>query len=275
MNKKEIKALVEYALVEDIGTGDITAELISEDTRVAATIDSREEGVLCGVNFVNEAFAQLSPEITIHWEFVDSQYFTADQTLCYIDGPARSILTAERTAMNFLQTLSGTATRTHQFVSLLAKSNTQILDTRKTIPCLRSAQKYAVQCGGGTNHRFGLYDAYLIKENHIIAFDALTDLIHAARKLHPDKLLEIEVENLDDFEEALEAKPDVIMLDNFDFDMIARAVSLNDNAVKIEVSGGIRKKDIVKLAEIGVDYISVGALTKDIKAIDLSLRVLG
>jgi nicotinate-nucleotide pyrophosphorylase (carboxylating) len=268
-----IQKIVSLAIEEDIGTGDITANLLPFDTYRDAVVITREAAILCGIDFFKEVYRQIDPRVVIDWQVREGQEITPHQVLCYLKGPVRSLLTGERTALNFLQTLSGTATTTRRFVDLLQGTDTQLLDTRKTIPGLRLAQKYAVKCGGGNNHRLGLYDAYLIKENHIAACGSIQQAIKAAREMNPDKILEIEVENLFEFKEALEEHADVILLDNFTLLQMQQAVKLNAKRSTLEVSGNVAEADIKKIAATGVDFISVGALTKHIKAIDLSMRL--
>ena len=269
----EIKETVRTAIAEDIGDGDITAELIPEEKTLVAIVQSREEAVLCGIDWVNEVFAQIDKNVSLEWLVAEGSFITKDTQLLKLTGSARSILSGERTALNFLQTLSATATQTRHCVNLVAATSVTLLDTRKTLPGLRSAQKYAVKIGGGTNHRQGLYDAFLIKENHIIANGGIASSIAKARALHPDKTLEIEVQNLDEFAQALAGKPDIIMLDNFSLDSIEQAVTLNQGRCKLEASGGIEQDTLVKIAKTGVDYISIGSLTKHCKAIDLTMLV--
>ncbi|MCX7117643.1 MAG: carboxylating nicotinate-nucleotide diphosphorylase [Legionellales bacterium] len=265
---------VTRALVEDVGTGDLTAELIPVDLMVSALIISREPMLVCGQRWVDKTFKSLDPEIKMHWLVNEGEWLERPQTLCQLQGLARGIMTAERTALNFLQTLSGTATQTHQIVQRLQGKHTRLLDTRKTIPGLRMAQKYAVACGGGTNHRMGLYDAYLIKENHIAACGSITAAILRAKQQLDGHFIEVEVETLAEFQEALLAKPSRIMLDNFTLPMILEAVALNQSsACELEVSGGIDLKDIERVAATGVDFVSVGAITKSLRAIDLSLLI--
>jgi len=269
-----MKTIVENALKEDIGTGDITSELISADEIIKTKIISRERGILCGIEWVNEVFHQLDKNIHINWEAADGDQISPDQTLCVLSGPARAMLTGERTALNFLQLLSGTSTLTNKYVEKIKHTSTKLLDTRKTIPGLRDAQKYAVKCGGGENHRMGLHDAFLIKENHIHAQGSITEAIAKARKNHSDKKLEIEVENLKQLKEAISGLPDVIMLDNFDLQNIKEAVTIveaTQTQIKLEASGGVSLENIKDIAETGIDFISVGSLTKDIKALDISM----
>ena len=265
---------VSKALSEDLGTGDLTALLIADECVINAVIISREPMFLCGQPWVNNVFTTIDPSVSVTWNYPESTWLPEASVLCRLHGKARSILTAERTALNFLQTLSGTATLTYAYVQALSGTNTCLLDTRKTIPGLRMAQKYAVKCAGGKNHRMGLYDAFLIKENHIKACGSITQAIHKARSFNPDVLLEIEVENLSEFREALAAKPDRIMLDNFDENMILEAVKINTpKQCALEISGGVTLESLSRFAQYGVDYISVGALTKSVRAIDLSLGI--
>lgn len=263
---------VAKALVEDVGSGDITAELIGEDTQANATVITREDCVVCGRFWFDEVFQQLDHGITINWHVTDGERVTANTVLCTLTGPARTLLTGERTALNFLQSLSGTATIAAQYADAVAGTGAQVLDTRKTIPGLRHAQKYAVKCGGCRNHRLGLYDAYLIKENHIQAAGSITAAIKRARDLYADKPVEVEVEHLDQLDEALQAGADTVLLDNFDIETLRQAVTLNKGRAKLEASGGITLDNIRAVAETGVDYISTGVLTKHVRAIDLSMR---
>ena len=267
---------VTIALVEDIGSGDVTAELVPADQRVTGKVISREPAILCGRPWVTEVFRQLDPSVQLTWTADDGDRVAANQTLFEIAGPARPVLTGERTALNFLQLLSGTATATRRFVEAIAGTGSAILDTRKTVPGLRTAQKYAVLCGGARNLRIGLFDQVLIKENHIAAAGSLTEAIRAARRAAGSKKVEVEVETLQEFTEALQAAPDIIMLDEFSLSDMRAAVELNrasDRKVKIEASGRVTLETVRAIAETGVDYISVGALTKHVRAIDLSLRV--
>ena len=268
-----ISELVRAALSEDIGSGDITAELLPDRSIVIAAIESREEAVICGIPWANEVFAQIDNNVRIEWSIDEGELVEAGTQLATINGPVRAVLTGERTALNFLQALSGTATKTRELVDLIANSSSSLLDTRKTLPGLRAAQKYAVRVGGGVNHRQGLFDAFLIKENHIMASGGINAALAKARKLNPNKTLEIEVQNLEEFSQALAGNPDIIMLDNFSLDLIEQAVALNNGRCKLEASGGIRQELLVKIAKTGVDYISVGAITKHCQAIDLSLLV--
>ena len=271
---------VRNALVEDLSEKDasldITAQLISPTSHSKATIITRDKAVICGVEWVNEVFRQLGQEVSLIWHVKDGDLVEPNTTLCDLEGPSRVLLTGERTALNFLQTLSATATLTHQYSRLLEGTNTKLLDTRKTLPGMRLAQKFAVRCGGGANHRIGLYDAYLIKENHIFACGGIEQAVKKAKQLNPGKTVEVEVENLDEFEQALTAEADIIMLDNFSLADIESAVATNNKAehkAKLEVSGNITDERLAELAATGVDFISSGALTKNIQAIDLSMRI--
>ncbi len=291
MLENDIRLTVKFALEEDLGyqsnshlnaeqklSADITAQLIPSDKHAQAVLITREEGVFCGKAWAEQVFNQLGGEVAIHWHVDDGDLLVANQVLCELSGPARAILTGERTAMNFIQTLSGVASLTKHYVDRMAGTHCELLDTRKTIPGLRTAQKYAVTCGGGKNHRIGLFDAFLIKENHIMACGSIAKAVTAARQLVSDKLVEVEVENLDELKQALDAQADIVMLDNFDITMMLQAVELNNSypetqRVKLEVSGNVTSDTITDFAKTGVDYISVGALTKHIKALDLSLRL--
>jgi nicotinate-nucleotide pyrophosphorylase (carboxylating) len=264
---------VEAALNEDIGSGDITAQLIPSDKIAQAKVISRDKAVLCGSEWVNEVFKQVSTELKINWLFKDGDTVQANDTLFTLNGPARAILTGERSALNFLQTLSGTATTSQHYANLVAHTKVKLLDTRKTLPGLRLAQKYAVKCGGCHNHRVGLYDAFLIKENHIMACGSIKKAIDSARLISTSKPVEVEVESMNELEQALNAKADIIMLDNFSVDMLKKAVALTGGKAKLEASGGITHETLIPIAETGVDYISIGALTKDCQSIDLSMRI--
>lgn len=274
----EIRRGVSHALAEDLGylpiaQGDITASLIPSSQQATATVITREDCVVCGTAWVDEVFAQLSDQVVINWLVSDSDAVIANTVLCEISGPAAILLTGERTALNFLQTLSGTATTTARYVALLAGSKTRLLDTRKTLPGMRLAQKYAVACGGGKNHRMGLYDAFLIKENHIAAAGGIGKAVATARQNFPGKPVEVEVEDLTELEQALSAGADIIMLDNFPLADINRAVAINQGRAKLEVSGNVTAEALRALAATNVDYISSGALTKHVQAIDLSMRL--
>lgn len=278
---QSIPIQVSEALAEDLGgtasaDQDITANLIPITQEATATIITRESGVLCGTAWVDEVFRQLSAAVKVEWHRQDGDVLQANDKLCTLTGPARALLTGERTALNFLQTLSATATVVAAAVKQLEGTQTQLLDTRKTIPGLRLAQKYAVTCGGGTNHRTGLFDAYLIKENHIAACGGIRQAVEKARELEPGKPVEVEVESLDELQQALAAKADIIMLDNFSHQDIRSARSLNvqsGHPAKLEVSGNITPQSLSDYANSGVDYISSGALTKHVQAIDLSMRI--
>ncbi len=263
---------VALALKEDIGSGDITAQLIPENSQAKAQVITREASVICGSKWVNEVFRQVDERVTVTWHVNEGDLVEANTCLFSLVGPARALLTGERAALNFLQTLSGTATRCREYASLVAHTNVKLLDTRKTIPGLRRAQKYAVTCGGCHNHRIGLYDAFLIKENHIMACGSIQQAITTAHTIAPGKPVEVEVESIDELEQALNAKADIIMLDNFDTDALIEAVKMASGKAKLEASGGINSQTLIPIAETGVDYISIGALTKDCRAIDLSMR---
>lgn len=273
--KASIGPVVANALAEDLGSGDLTAALIDSDTMVGATIIARESLVLCGQLWVDEVFAQLDESIVVDWYVGDKQTAEADDVICKLVGPAHILLSGERTALNFLQTLSSTATIAAQYVEAIAGTKAKILDTRKTIPGLRLAQKYAATCGGAVNHRIGLFDAILIKENHIRSAGGITAALQAAQKLNPDVLIEVEVESHDEMLEALDAGAGRILLDNFSVEDLQRAVKTNQEygytAAELEASGNITLETIRAIAETGVDYISTGAITKNIKAIDFSM----
>jgi len=267
---------VEAALREDLGSGDVTAALVPAAQRVRGSVVAREEAVLCGRAWVDETFRQLEPRVQLTWLASDGERVAAGQAIFAIAGPARPVLSGERTALNFLQLLSGTATVTRRFVDAVAGTGCRILDTRKTVPGLRTAQKYAVRCGGAHNHRMGLYDQVLIKENHIAAARSLTGAIEAARRSAAGIGVEVEVETLGELQEALNARPDIILLDDFTLEDMRAAVALNraaGTAAKLEVSGSVSLEAVRAIAETGVDYISVGAITKHVRAIDLSMRL--
>lgn len=269
---QEITASVQQALNEDIGHGDITATLIPADSCAKATIISREAAILCGQQWFDRAFTLLGNTIKIAWFAKDGDSIEAEQKLCTLTGPSRLLLSGERTALNFLQTLSATATVAQQYSRRVSDLAVKLLDTRKTIPGLRVAQKYAVQCGGCFNHRIGLYDGILIKENHIIACGSVKNAILLARQQKTSLQIEVEVESLEELEMALEAGADILLLDNFSLDMLKQAVQRNKGQAKLEASGGITLNKLREIALTGVDFISIGSLTKDIKAIDLSMR---
>ena len=262
------------ALQEDIGTGDLTANLIPVESKSKAHLITREDAVLCGVPWFNSVFRQLDNNINTNWHVEDGDEIHADQKLCTLEGSTRSLLTGERTAMNFLQTLSGTATVTREYVKELEGTNARLLDTRKTIPGLREAQKYAVRCGGGHNHRIGLFDGVLLKENHIHASGSITNAVKNAIKQYPgiDFDVEVEVETLDELSEAIDAGADIILLDNFSLENMRKAVSMNDGRSRLEASGGFNLITLRETAETGVDFISVGELTKHAHALDLTMR---
>jgi nicotinate-nucleotide pyrophosphorylase (carboxylating) len=273
-----IREQVSSALIEDLGgelnaSNDITANLIDDNVQAKATVITRESCVVCGVAWVNQAFALIDETVALQWHVEDGDSVAPDTVLLTLEGSAKAILTAERTALNFLQTLSGTATVTAFYANLLADSNTKILDTRKTLPGLRYAQKYAVRCGGGQNHRVGLFDAFLIKENHIFSCGSIDKAVERAKSMMPGKPVEVEVENLSELEQAMKAGADIVMLDNFTNEQIQQAVALNKGQCKLEVSGNITDERLKSLSQLGVDYISSGALTKHVQAIDLSLRI--
>ena len=274
-SKATIAKNVADALAEDIGKGDLTAALVADDALSGATIIARESLVLCGEHWVNEVFAQLDDRVLLDWYIGDGGNAEADDVICKLVGPARALLTGERTALNFLQTLSGTATTTARYAARVAGTAARVLDTRKTIPGLRQAQKYAVTCGGGHNHRAGLFDAILIKENHIKSAGSITKALATARKQSPDVLIEVEVESHDELLEALDAGAQRILLDNFSVVELANAVSTNDGygyvKAELEASGNVTLESIREIAETGVDFISVGALTKHVQAADLSM----
>ena len=270
----DLALIVNLALQEDVGDGDITSLLIADNLQAKAHILCREEAILCGIAWVEETYRNIDSRLQIQWNFKDGDSLKKDAQVAEIVGNARAILTGERTALNFLQTLSGTATITKQYTERLKGTSVILLDTRKTLPGMRNAQKYAVRVAGGSNHRKGLYDAYLVKENHIQSCGNISNAIATARKINPNKVLEVEVQNLEQLSEAISAKPDIIMLDNFKLQDIRKAVTINPGNAKLEVSGNINQESLVNVAETGVDYISVGALTKHCRAIDFSLLLV-
>ncbi|GJA53135.1 nicotinate-nucleotide diphosphorylase [Aeromonas caviae] len=285
MLQQDIRRAVRAALLEDLGdaltaldqpdaSADITAQLIPADRISTARVITREAGVFCGQPWVDEVFAQLGGEVKVEWKVQDGERLAPNQELFRLHGPARVLLTGERNALNFVQTLSGVATLTARYVAELEGTDCRLLDTRKTLPGLRSAQKYAVTCGGGKNHRIGLFDAYLIKENHILACGGIAEAISEARRLNPDKPVEVEVESLAELEQALAARADIVMLDNFDIPMMQEAVRLNQGRAKLEVSGNVTLDTLAGYAATGIDFISVGALTKHVRALDLSMRFM-
>ncbi len=265
---------VRAALAEDVGSGDITAALIAPGSRATGRVITREDGVLCGQAWADAVFAELDAGVSIEWHCQDGQAISAGDVLFTVHGPAASLLTGERCALNFLQLLSGTATTCRRYADLVSGTPVRLLDTRKTIPGLRDAQKYAVRCGGCHNHRIGLYDAFLIKENHIAACGTIAAAVAAARKYAPGKPVEVEVESLAELEQALATACDRVMLDNFSLQQITAAVTLAGGRVELEVSGNVTESTLLAIAQTGVDFISIGALTKDCKALDLSMRLL-
>lgn len=276
--ESDIPLLVTQALGEDLGgeanaDNDLTAQLLPQDKDASATVITREAGIFCGQRWLDEVFTQLAGDkITVKWYVKDGDSVSKNQTLCELSGSARMLLTGERTALNFVQTLSGVATEVNHYVKRLAGTKTQLLDTRKTLPGLRTALKYAVLCGGGSNHRLGLADAFLIKENHIIACGSIKAAVERALWIHADVPVEVEVESLDELQQALDAGADIIMLDNFTVPMMREGVALTAGRALLEVSGNVTEKTLREFAETGVDYISVGALTKHVRAMDLSMR---
>jgi nicotinate-nucleotide pyrophosphorylase (carboxylating) len=272
----DLAAQVDAALREDIGSGDVTAALVPAAQQVRGSVITREAAVLCGRAWAEETFRRLDPRVRLSWQAADGDRLTAGQEILAIAGPARPVLTGERTALNFLQLLSGTATATRRFVEAVAGTGCRILDTRKTLPGLRSAQKYAVRCGGGENHRLGLYDRVLIKENHVAAAGSISGAIAAARASVPQITVEVEVESLSELEEALNARPDIVLLDEFSLQDLQAAVALQRRhgaPVKLEASGSVSLEAVRAIAVTGVDFISVGSLTKHVRAVDLSMRL--
>ena len=272
---KDLARKVTAALAEDIGEGDLTAALIPLEKNGRATVITREAAILCGIPYVEESFRQVDARVTFEWHAAEGDSVVADQVLFSVDGPARALLTAERCALNFLQMLSGTATAAHAYAALLAGTNCRLLDTRKTIPGLRTAQKYAVRVGGGHNHRMGLFDGILIKENHIAAAGSIALAVAAAKHSAGAIPVEVEVENLAQLEQTIDAGADIAMLDNFALPTMREGVAMNAGAkrrLKIEASGGITIGTIREIAQTGVDFISVGSITKHVRAVDLSMR---
>ncbi|MBU9825364.1 carboxylating nicotinate-nucleotide diphosphorylase [Rahnella perminowiae] len=276
--QNDIPSLVTQALGEDLGgevnaNNDLTAQLLPQDKQANATIITREAGIFCGQGWLDEVFTQLAGDkITVRWHVKDGDNVSENQTLCELSGSARMLLTGERTALNFVQTLSGVATEVNHYVKILEGTKTQLLDTRKTLPGLRTALKYAVLCGGGSNHRLGLADAFLIKENHIIACGSIKAAVERALWIHAEVPVEVEVESIDELQQALDAGSDIIMLDNFTVPMMREGVILTAGRALLEVSGNVTATTLREFAETGVDYISVGALTKHVRAMDLSMR---
>ena len=273
LTQNDIDPIVKLALDGDIGSGDITAGLVGSNEHASATVITREPGVLCGTQFVDAVFASLDPEVKVIWKKADGDMLIANDVLFTLEGNARSILTGERAALNFLQMLSGTASYSASLASIIEGTKAKLLDTRKTIPGFRNAQKYAVTCGGCFNHRIGLFDAFLIKENHIAACGGIQQAVEQARQNAPGKPVEVEVENLDELEQALSAGADRIMLDNFTLDNMRKAVSITEGKAELEASGNVTEETLRGIAETGVDFISIGALTKVITPLDLSMRL--
>jgi len=280
MAEKHIEQLVAATLYEDLDGlpaeqgGDITAGLIPASAQAKARIICRDHAIFCGQAWAEEVFKQLGDSVTIHWKVQDGETMQPDQTVCELSGPARTLLTGERSMLNIVQTLSAVATEVGRYVTQLEGTNTKLLDTRKTLPGMRMAQKYAVTCGGGKNHRIGLFDAFLIKENHIMACGGIAQAVSQARTMFPDKPVEVEVESLDELQQALEAGSDIIMLDNFDYAMMRKGVEMTAGRARLEASGNMDLSTIRDTAETGVDYISVGALTKNVTAVDFSMRLV-
>jgi nicotinate-nucleotide pyrophosphorylase (carboxylating) len=269
-----VSQTVTTALQEDVGSGDLTTQLIPADRAARASVITREDAVLCGTAWFDEVFRQIDSRARVTWSARDGDRVRADQQLCALEGAARSLLTGERTALNFLQMLSATATVTRKYADAVAGTKCRILDTRKTIPGLRVAQKYAVRCGGGTNHRIGLFDAILVKENHIAAAGSIAGAVAEARRLNSQVLLEVEVENLTQLREALDARVDRVLLDNFSLDQMREAVKVTNGRTQLEASGNVSLETLRGVAETGVDFISVGGLTKHVRAVDLSMRFM-
>ncbi len=273
LTQNDINPIVKLALDEDIGSGDITAGLVDSTERASATVITREAGVLCGTQFVEAVFASVDPDVKVMWKKADGDTLIANDVLFTLEGNARSILTGERAALNFLQMLSGTASYSASLASLIEGTRAKLLDTRKTIPGFRNAQKYAVTCGGCFNHRIGLFDAFLIKENHIAACGGIRQAVEQARQNAPGKPVEVEVETLDELEQALTAGADRIMLDNFALEDMRKAVAITASKAELEASGNVTEATLRGIAETGVDFISIGALTKVIIPLDLSMRL--
>ena len=273
---QDLPSVVAHALEEDIGTGDVTADLIPAACRAVAVVVSREDAVLCGTAWFDEVFAQLDATVSLQWFAGDGDRIMPDSELCRLSGPARALLSGERTALNFLQALSGTATIARRYADAVAGTGCRVLDTRKTLPGLRAAQKYAVACGGATNHRHGLYDAILIKENHIISAGGIAAALQAARRMHPGLSVEIEVESLAELDQALAAGADIVLLDNFELQLLRAAVARvrgrSGCTTRLEASGNVELANVRAIAETGVDFVSVGGLTKHLRAVDLSMR---
>lgn len=271
---EEIVENVRAALAEDVGSGDITAQLLPADAMATAQVITRENGVLCGTAWFEEVFKQLDPNFQIEWFAKDGDLIQQNQMIVKLSGLTRALLTGERAALNFLQLLSGTSSKVAHYVEIVKNTQVVLLDTRKTIPMLRRAQKYAVKCGGGQNHRLGLYDAFLIKENHISAAGSITTAVQQARTIAPDKPVEVEVESIEQLKEALAVNVEIVLLDNFNLYAMREAVKITEKRAKLEASGGVTIEKLLSIAETEVDYISIGSLTKDIKALDLSMRLI-
>lgn len=271
---QDLSETVARALAEDVGSGDVTAELLSPDAHSRAHVISREHAVLCGRAWFDEVFRQLDPTVRVAWRVTDGATIAPGDTLCEIAGPTRALLTGERTALNFLQTLSGTATAARRYAEAVAHTRARVLDTRKTLPGLRSAQKFATRCGGCLNHRMGLYDLVLVKENHILAAGSIAAAVVAARRLFPALEVEVEVEDLSELDQALAAGADIVLLDNFDLPGLRAAVQRAAGRVRLEASGNVDLENVSAFAETGVDYVSAGSLTKHVRAVDLSMRFL-
>lgn len=269
----EIEQNARMALLEDVGSGDITAQLIAANRLAHANVITREDATIAGTAWVDAVFRQIDPTVVVRWHVSDGQRVSADSTLFEVEGPARSLLSGERSALNFLQLLSAVATKCRRYADMVEGTHVKLLDTRKTLPGLRLAQKYAVTCGGCHNHRIGLYDAFLIKENHIAACGGIHEAVEAAHRIAPGKPVEIEVEDLGELDQALSAGADIIMLDELSLNDMRTAVRITNGRARLEASGGINDETLRPIAETGVDYISIGALTKDVKAIDLSMRL--
>ena len=276
----EIERNVDAALAEDVGSGDLTAQLVPAGVVTQATVISRENAVLCGTAWFQRCFEKLDPTIVIDWKAKDGDLIKPGQLLCDLKGPARSLLTGERTALNFLQLLSGVATRARQYADVVAGTKAEVVDTRKTLPGLRLAQKFAVKCGGGGNHRLGLYDAILIKENHILAAGSIAAAMSAAKQVADAtegrcKFIQVEVETLDELQQALAAGARMVLLDNMSLDQMREAVAISAGRAVLEASGNVNLETLRGIAETGVDRISIGGLTKDVRALDLSMRFQG
>ncbi|WP_294947216.1 carboxylating nicotinate-nucleotide diphosphorylase [Sulfurivirga sp.] len=273
LKPEDIHPIVQLALAEDIGSGDVSGEIIPADRQARARVIAREPAIICGRPWFDAVFAQLDDAVRCHWQVREGEQVAPEQLIVTLEGPARALLAGERTALNFLQTLSGTATVTHRYVQALGDSPTRLLDTRKTLPGLRRAQKYAVACGGGRNHRIGLFDMVMLKENHIAAVGGIGPAVARARNLHPRLKIEVETETLQEVREALEAGADIIMLDNFPPALAREAIALIDGRAQVELSGNVTLETLPELARLGADFISTGAITKHVHAVDLSMRI--